>query len=263
MTKGAPTKTDNQQFRGFDIPRQNWFKLPNNWTDLTATMQSWAEQKVVEYVLRHTWGYQEYGGLKRITLDEFEKGRKSANGTRIDAGIGMRRQAIISGIRQAIESGFLIEDVNDSDKGRVKKYYGLRMMEHLSGQGYDYHTPEVRPSYTGGMKNTRRSEKETIERNSKKEKTVNGDIKKLKDLEQPEEKTEYIAQQILDQLGDTHSLAFYRLVAAKVPEDVIYKALAEIKADGAKSPAKVFTHRMKLYALKHLKRGIGLRRNAH
>ena len=51
MSKRASTKTDNQRFPGFDIPRQNWFKLPNNWTDLTAAMGSWAEQKVVEYVL--------------------------------------------------------------------------------------------------------------------------------------------------------------------------------------------------------------------
>ena len=108
------------------------------------------------------------------------------------------------------------------------------------------------------MKSTRRSEKETIERNRKKENTVNGDLKALKNLEQPREKTEDIAQQILDQLGDRHSLAFYTLVAAKVPEDVIYRALAEIKTDGAKSPAKVFTHRMKLYALERLKNGIGL-----
>jgi hypothetical protein len=194
MSKRALTITNNQKFQGFDIPRQNWFKLPNNWTDLTAAMQSWAEQKVVEYVLRHTWGFQEFGGLKRITLDEFEKGRKHTDGTRIDKGIGMRRQAIISGIRQAIESGFLIEEVDDSDKGRVKKYYGLRMMEHLSREGYENHTPEVRSSYTRGMKGTRRSEKETIERNQEKEKTVNGDLRHLKNLEQPKEKTEYIAR---------------------------------------------------------------------
>jgi predicted transcriptional regulator len=257
MSKRVQSKPNSQNFRGFDIPRQNWFKLPNNWTDLSAAMQSWAEQKVVEYVLRHTWGYQEYSSLKRITLDEFEKGRRRTDGTRIDQGIGMRRQAIISGIRQAIEGGFLIEEVDDSDKGRVKKYYGLRMMEHRSEEGYDYHTPGVRSSYPRGMKSTHRSEKETIERNHKKEKTVNGDFGLLKNLAQSKEKSEYIAQHILAQLGDKHSLAFYRLVAAKVPEDVIYKALAEIKADGAKSPAKVFTHRMKLYALRQVKGKIG------
>ena len=83
-------------YAGFDVPQQNWFRLAYDWTDLTARMRSWAEQKVVEYVLRHTWGYHEYGGLKRITLDEFEHGRKRTDGTRMDSGIGMRRQAINS-----------------------------------------------------------------------------------------------------------------------------------------------------------------------
>ncbi|HUW22407.1 MAG TPA: winged helix-turn-helix domain-containing protein [Candidatus Bathyarchaeia archaeon] len=94
---------------------------------------------------------------------------------------------------------------------------------------------------------------------NKKENTVNGSIKKLKNLKQPEDKTDYVAQRILDQLGDDHSKKFYKLVAAKVPEDIIFRALAEIKTDGAKSPAKVFTHRMKLYAIEQMKKEIGSR----
>ncbi len=174
----SQAQTEESTFSGFDIPRQNWFKIPSNWTDLTASMRSWAEQKVVEYVLRHTWGYQEYGGLKRITLDEFEHGRKRSDGTRIDRGVGMRRQAIISGIRQAVEDGFLIEEKDDSDKARVRKYYGLRMLQHFS-QGYENHTSGVRSSYTSGMKITRRSEKDTLERNKRNVVVINT-LKKFK-----------------------------------------------------------------------------------
>jgi len=95
------------QFQGFDVPRQNYFKVPNNWTDITASMRSWSEHKVVEYVLRHTWGYSEYGKQKRITLDEFENGRKRRDGIRMDRGIGMSRPSIISGIKQAVADGYL------------------------------------------------------------------------------------------------------------------------------------------------------------
>lgn len=248
------TKTEAKKFLGFDIPRQNWFKLPNNWTDLTARMRSWAEQKVVEYVIRHTWGYQEYGGLKKITLDEFEKGRKRADGTRIDKGTGMRRQAVISGIKQAVEDGFLIEDVDDSDKGRVKKHYGLKMLSHLTNEGeYDNHTPDVRSSHPRGTENTHRSEKETQDRNLKKENTVNGIelLKKMPNLDEPEGKTEYITSFLVERLGDKKSEKFYRLVAAKVPEHTIRKYISEIEKDGgAKNPAKVFTNRVKIYAMK-------------
>jgi hypothetical protein len=77
------------------------------------------------------------------------------------------------------------------------------------------------------------------------------DLRRLPDLNQPKDQTQVIAQTILEVLGDHHSQAFYYLVAAKVPEQVIRKALSEIKNDGARFPAKVFVHRMKAYAEEH------------
>jgi hypothetical protein len=73
------------------------------------------------------------------------------------------------------------------------------------------------------------------------------DLRKLPDLDQPKEKTKYLSEEIAAELGDKHSHAFYYLVAAKVPESVIRHALAEIKQGGARSPARVFTSRMKTY----------------
>ncbi|MGL4650272.1 MAG: hypothetical protein ACRC1H_12770, partial [Caldilineaceae bacterium] len=76
-------------FGGFERPQQNFFRLPNDWTDLTAAMGSLAELKVVEYVLRHTWGYHEFGIGKRISLNEFMYGRRLADGSRMDKGTGL------------------------------------------------------------------------------------------------------------------------------------------------------------------------------
>ncbi len=115
-------------FQGFDIPRQNWFKMPNHWTDVTADIGSIAELKVVEYVLKHTWGYQEYGLRKKITNDEFMHGRRRKDGTRLDKGTGLSKPSVIAGLKSAVERGLLIEEIDDSDKARVKKYYSLRMM---------------------------------------------------------------------------------------------------------------------------------------
>jgi hypothetical protein len=42
-------------------------------------------------------------------------------------------------------------------------------------------------------------------------------------------------------------------VATKIPETVIRTAIAEIKADGAREPAKLFTYKMKSYVLSRLK----------
>ena len=86
--------------------------------------------------------------------------------------------------------------------------------------------------------------------------TVNGvvkggegnNIQKLHDLEQPQEKTAYIAQFLLEELGDQQSEKFYRLVAAKIPEAVIREALSAIRVDGAENPARLFTYKMQRYA---------------
>ena len=87
--------------------------------------------------------------------------------------------------------------------------------------------------------------------------TVRNGVQKLPDQDLEAGESEFLAQEILDQLGDEHSRRFYRLVSAKVPEQVIRKALAEIEADGADDPAKVFTYRMNQYALKKLGSRIG------
>ena len=96
---------DKREFAGFDLPEQNWFRMPNSWTDITAGMKSLAELKVVEYVLRHTWGYQEYGIAKRISTDEFMHGRRRQDGTRLDRGTGLSNRSVIDGLRHAVEHG--------------------------------------------------------------------------------------------------------------------------------------------------------------
>jgi hypothetical protein len=73
---------------------------------------------------------------------------------------------------------------------------------------------------------------------------------------QPPEKTTYLAQELVKALGDAKSARFYELVAAKIPERVIRETLAEIKADGARHPARLFTYRMQRYALAQRKKEV-------
>jgi hypothetical protein len=100
-----------------------------------------------------------------------------------------------------------------------------------------------------------------IEEN-RKENTVNRVVKggeksslhKLPDLGDPPEKTAYVAALILEALGDEQSQRFYQLVAAKIPEQAIREALSQIRADGARDPAKLFTYKIQRYALTQQKR---------
>jgi DNA-binding transcriptional ArsR family regulator len=97
---------------------------------------------------------------------------------------------------------------------------------------------------------TRRSASDNNIKENKKDNTITNGIKNLKTLDQPKEKTAYIAKYvILPALGDEKSIRFYALVAAKIPEGVIRETLSQIKVDGARDPAKLFTYRMQRYAL--------------
>ena len=121
--------SDTNKFQGFGSPKQNWFKTPNEWTDITAEISTIAEMKVVEYLLKHTWGYQEYGVKKHISVDEFMNGRKRKDGSRIDKGTGLSKPSVIAGLKKAVSRGLVKVEINDNDKARIKKYYGLFMKE--------------------------------------------------------------------------------------------------------------------------------------
>lgn len=120
---------EKQPFQGFDIPKQNWFKLPEEFILLMKGMTSLAELKCVLYVLRHTWGYSEYGVAKKITTDEFMHGRKTSSGSRLDQGTGLSNRSVIDGLKSAVQHGYLGEEVDRRDAARIKKSYMPKMQE--------------------------------------------------------------------------------------------------------------------------------------
>jgi hypothetical protein len=143
------------RFEGFDPPESNFWRLPNNWFDLVAGFTSWAEHKVVEYILRHTWGYNEYGVSKLITMDEFMHGRKRRDGSRMDAGCGMAENSIKKGIADAVAHGFLIVEVDTRDLGRIRKFYAPRMRGPVQAdEGMHARPAEDRKLIPGGQELT-------------------------------------------------------------------------------------------------------------
>jgi hypothetical protein len=191
MADEAPQPPSDPVFQGFDMPRQNWFKMPNSWTNITANISSLAELKVIEYVLKHTWGYREYGLNKRITTDEFMHGRRLKDGTRMDLGTGLSKPSVVAGLKSAVAHGYLEEITNDSDLARIKKYYSLKMLPGAAAddepifQENSSPTPEETSEISGvknlnsdvknlnigvnllnigGKESLHRSEKDTLER---------------------------------------------------------------------------------------------------
>lgn len=157
-------------FSGFDEPTQNWSKLPHALVAALPLIETGAELKVILYILRHTWGFRD--DEKRITLDEFESGRRRADGTRFDEGTGLSRPSIIDGLRRAETHGFINVEVDDSDAGRIRKIYSIRMRNVPAGVNESDPT-EVKELDRGSQETLPRTEKETSERNNT---TVGGKI---------------------------------------------------------------------------------------
>jgi hypothetical protein len=176
------------QFDGFEYPQQNWSKLPHQFIEeLLPQIDTVAELKVVLYLLRHTWGYQEFGIFKHITIDEFMRGRKDKNGARMDSGTGLSEMSVRRGLEAALKRGVIEVTVDASDKGRVEKRYRLLMQAQEGSQvgtpesqlgnqgsqvdtrGYQDKGPEVSKLEARGIKVSPRSEKETSQRNLRQE----------------------------------------------------------------------------------------------
>lgn len=245
LDNGCMNTSTDQQFAGFSKPEANFFRLPNEWTDITARVTSLAEMKLVEYVLKHTWGYSEYDIVKKITTDEFMHGRKKKSGERIDNGTGLSKPSVIAGLKSAVEHGLLEEEIDDTDKARIKKFYKLKMKTPIAET-----EPEEQKTHADvnnlyiGVKNVNSRGKETLHRSEKdtKERYIN--VRKQNKIDSNE--TAYFAGLIAEKLGDQKSLTYYKIACQRSDPHMLLQKAAEIMADGgARNPGAVFADWLK------------------
>lgn len=243
--------TISKHFRGFQSP--NTTPVPDEVFDELMYDLTGAELKVLLYICRRTFGWKKESDT--ISLKQMTQGIQRKNGTWLDRGTGLAKDSVTRVVKSLEERGVILRNRRSSQaKGNEATTYALNMIP-LS----DFRTRVGDKIGQGGIvKSDKRQEtllQETIDKTVK-----NGNVsllQKLPDLVQPQERAEYMTNLLTQQLEDTHSIPFYRLVAAKVSERLIRQALAEIKADGAREPAKLFTHKMKLYTLQQLKERVG------
>ncbi len=232
-------------FQGFSKPEANFFRLPNEWTDITAKVTSLAEMKLVEYVLKHTWGYSEFDMVKKITTDEFMNGRKKKDGTRIDSGTGLSKPSVIAGLKSAVEHGLLTEEIDDSDKARIKKFYKLRMKTPLEEAGPE--EQEVHADVKNlniGVKNFDSRGKQSLHRSEKDTKERYNNVAKQNKKDRDE--LDYYAGLLAAKLGDHKSLTYYKIACRRFnPQKLIEKAAEIISDGGAINPGAVFTDWLK------------------
>lgn len=240
-------RRDDSRFAGFKKP--TYTVVPDEVFDELLADLTGAELKVLLYICRRTFGFKKSSDT--ISLNQIADGITTKDGRVLDQGTGLSQRHVQRTVRSLEEKNIVEVDRQVSEDGDSDiNVYSLKFLERV-GTSCPYPRDKMSLRVETPVSPTTNSIQETVDN------TVNGKrslILDLPDLDQPEGKTEYVAQYILDELGDDHSERFYRLVAAKVPEDIIRRALAEIQQDGADHPARVFTHRMKLYALEQMKR---------
>ena len=108
-----------EQFPGFPQgPEENFWRYPKAlngwWHILTPT-----EQKVLDYILRHTWGYNKT--CDAISLNQFRNGIKNKKtGEYIDRGTGIKHKKTLIKALQGLEEKGFIEPIKT--RGKITKY---------------------------------------------------------------------------------------------------------------------------------------------
>ena len=122
---------NNQKFPGFPPePATNYWPYPKALNGYWHILNG-SEQKVLDYILRHTWGYNKT--FDRISLSQFKHGIITKNGKRIDAGIGVKKdETILNAIKKLEKIGFI--EVNQVN-GKTK-FIKLRLLTKIEDTPY-------------------------------------------------------------------------------------------------------------------------------
>jgi hypothetical protein len=98
---------EEKKFPGFPVePTNNYWRYPRIvngwWHRLTGS-----EQKVLDYILRHTWGYDK--DKDAISFSQFRNGIYSKKEHKwIDRGTGLKNDAINKAIKGLEKKGFIL-----------------------------------------------------------------------------------------------------------------------------------------------------------
>jgi hypothetical protein len=267
------------QFEGFYVP--NSTQVPDTLFDELMADLSGAELKVVLYIIRRTFGFKRQSDT--ISINQLLRGITKKNGEVLDRGTGLAKPTLLRALRSLTERAIILPARQFDEKGGNKATeYRLHIAsttepqakaapsnimlprglgkKMIQGEAQNVTKPLVKKSYpqdtgiqdTANTVNVNGSVNTDDAHHTQHGEPDRTDLRRLPDLNQGREETQYVAEYILAELSDEHSQAFYYLVAAKVPEHVVRKTLSEIKHDGARFPARAFAHRMKQYAAERL-----------
>ena len=134
-------------FAGFSRPRENFYRLPNAWFDILADLRAREQRRriaslvrLVEYIIKWTWGRLDFEGYVRLTFDELQHGkvigRQAGRRLRADRGTGLPRSGLNEALSDALRYGLLERITDDHDAARVRHAYRVKLAdENASDKG--------------------------------------------------------------------------------------------------------------------------------
>ncbi|MCO6449309.1 MAG: hypothetical protein J5I90_00850 [Caldilineales bacterium] len=145
-------------FPGFRRPRANFYRLPNDWFDIWRQARSQSERtrilgalKVSEYLIKWTWGYQNYDQPLRLSWLDFQRGRQGScrqgrqgscrqggrrNRRRLDLGTGLSSRSLQEALSLAVALGLM--ERHEEDAGQFTYLPRLRPAAE-DEKGFDAH----------------------------------------------------------------------------------------------------------------------------
>lgn len=125
-------------FAGFSRPRESFYRLPNDWFDILADLRMREERRriaslvrLVEYIIKWTWGRLNFEGYVRLTFDELQHGkvigRQDGRRLRADRGTGLPRSGLNEALSDALRYGLLERITDARDAARVRHAYRVRL----------------------------------------------------------------------------------------------------------------------------------------
>lgn len=236
---------DNWKFEGFSSP--NFTTIPDEFFDWVSPRLTGAEVKVMNYIMRRTFGFKKQ--CDNISISQMLGGIVKKNGKRLDLGAGLAKSTLTDALNSLEKKGVIIrkQQWDIKNGGCVASNYQLHFRSMTPGSKTGQGMSEIstrplvqKPDTQYTVNNKQVDNNVNVANKTRKQSPLH----KLEDLEKENDHIKLIAADILEALGDNQSKQFYLLVARKIPEFYIRETLSELKQSTVRSKARVFTRKM-------------------
>ncbi|MFH1699223.1 MAG: replication protein [Candidatus Zixiibacteriota bacterium] len=231
-------KDKNGRFIGFYSPK--YTQVPDDLFDELMSELSGSELKVLLYVVRRTFGWKK--DSDKISLSQMANGITKKDGTMLDSGTGLSKQAVSRAVRSLVSREILIRRRNRSEKNSFEPTeYSLNISDYPLSNNVTRGGSQKMQQRVGHKCDIQ----ETVKQDT--EKTLSKPVDNSQTLQDKE-----LLGQIMVTCRDPNSFNFYRKVVKEVPRFKVLSALSQVKEAQAlgrvrKNAGAMFTDLIKLY----------------